>query len=63
MSTLRITLVRSLIGCTDAQRRTVRSLGLRRIRHSVERPDNPDVRGMVRAVQHLVRVEAGGKTA
>lgn len=57
MSVIRITLVRSVIGCTAEQRRTVRSLGLRRIRQTVERPDGPDVRGMVRAVSHLVRVE------
>ena len=55
---LRITQVRSVIGGTDAQRATVRSLGLRRIRHSVVRPDSPDVRGMVRRVAHLVRVES-----
>ena len=56
-SMLRITQVRSVIGGTDAQRATVRSLGLRRIRHSVVRPDSPDLRGMVRRVAHLVTVE------
>lgn len=57
MSRIRITLVRGLVGCTDEQRRTVRSLGLRRIRHSVLREDRPDVRGMVRKVAHLLTVE------
>jgi ribosomal protein L30 len=54
---LRLTQVRSIIGCTDAQRATVRSLGLRRIRQEVVRPDSPDLRGMIRRVAHLVRVE------
>jgi large subunit ribosomal protein L30 len=56
-SSLKITLVRSVIGCTDDQRRTVRTLGLRRIRHAVVRDDKPEVRGLVRKVAHLVTVE------
>ena len=55
--TLRITLVRSPIGNTERQKATVRGLGLRRIRQTVVRPDNPAVRGMVFKVQHLVEVE------
>jgi large subunit ribosomal protein L30 len=54
---LKVTLVRSVIGCTDDQRRTVRTLGLRRIRDSVVREDKPEVRGLVRKVAHLVTVE------
>jgi large subunit ribosomal protein L30 len=57
VSRLKITLVRGLVGTTQDQRRTVRSLGLRRIRQSVVRDDRPEVRGMVRKVLHLVRVE------
>ena len=57
MSTLKITLVRSLIGNTQRQRATVRSLGLRRIRQTVEHQDSPTLRGMIAKVQHLVRVE------
>lgn len=57
MSKLRITLVRSVIGCPQDQRATVRSLGLRKIRQSVVRDDKPEVRGMVRAVAHLVKIE------
>ena len=57
MSTLKITLVRGLVGCTEDQRATVRSLGLRKIRQSVVREDKPDVRGMVLKVLHLVKVE------
>lgn len=54
---LRITLVRSLIGRPPDQRATVRTLGLRRIGHTVVRPDRPEVRGMLAKVQHLVRWE------
>jgi large subunit ribosomal protein L30 len=54
---LRITQVRSKIGRPQDQRDTLRSLGLRRIRDSVVRPDRPEVRGMVRKVAHLVTVE------
>lgn len=55
--TLRITLVRSTIGRPDDQERTVRSLGLRKLHHTVERPDHPSIRGMVRKVSHLIKVE------
>ena len=54
---LRITQVRSPIGRPKDQGNTLRSLGLRRIRHTVERPDNPSIRGMVTKVHHLVSVE------
>ncbi|MGI8643251.1 MAG: 50S ribosomal protein L30 [Thermomicrobiales bacterium] len=54
---LRVTLVRSTIGRPGDQGRTVRSLGLRRLHHSVELPDHPSIRGMVAKVSHLVRVE------
>jgi large subunit ribosomal protein L30 len=57
MSRLKITLLRGMVGCTDDQRATVRSLGLRKIRQSVERDDSPEVRGMVNKVLHLVKVE------
>jgi large subunit ribosomal protein L30 len=54
---LRVTLVRSPIGYPMNQKRTVQSMGLRKIRQSVELPDNPAVRGMVARVTHLVEVE------
>jgi len=53
---LRIKQIGSLIGCTDRQRATVRGLGLRRMHHVVERKDTPEIRGMVKAVPHLVAV-------
>jgi len=57
---LRITLVKSTIGEKPKVRATVESLGLRKIRQSVERPDTPDVRGMVFRAQHLLDVEEVG---
>jgi len=54
---LRITQVRSVVGRIQRQRDTVRSLGLKRIRHTVIQPDRPEIRGMLNAVQHLVEWE------
>ena len=54
---LRITLVRSTIGRPADQGRTVASLGLRKLNATVERPDNPSIRGMVTKIRHLVDVE------
>jgi len=55
--TLKITQVRSAIGTKPRQRGTLRALGLRRVNHTVEHPDRPEIRGMVEAIPHLVRVE------
>jgi large subunit ribosomal protein L30 len=57
MKTIRITQIRSGIGFDRKQRTVLRSLGLRRIRHTVEVPDTPASRGLVLRVRHLVRVE------
>ena len=57
MATLKITQVKSRIGTKQNQRNTLRSLGLRKIRQSVERPDDPQTRGYIRTVRHLVTVE------
>lgn len=54
---LKITLVRSLIGRPEIQRRTVRSLGLKKLNSSVIQNDTPDIRGKVKSVSHLVKVE------
>lgn len=56
-ATLRITLVRSVIGRPPDQEATVRTLGLRRIHQTVERPDTPEVRGMLNKIRHLISVE------
>ena len=55
--TLKITQIRSSIGCPEDQKRTVKALGLKRIRHSVEQTASPAVLGMVFKVKHLVKVE------
>ncbi len=57
MSSLSITLVRSVIGNKADQRRTVESLGLRRLHQTVVHADTPSTRGKVHKVRHLVRVE------
>jgi len=54
---LRITLVKSPIGYSVRQKRTVRALGLGRIHQTVEHTDSAVVRGMVAKVSHLVHVE------
>lgn len=54
---LKITLIRSPIGATTRQKRTVKALGLTRVRETVEQSDNPAVRGMIETIRHLVEVE------
>ena len=56
-ASLKITLVKSTNGEKPKTRATVESLGLRKIRQSVERPDTPSVRGMVNRARHLLDVE------
>jgi large subunit ribosomal protein L30 len=57
MPSLSITQVKSANGANAPQRDTLRSLGLRRIGHTVERADSPQLRGMVHAVRHLIAVQ------
>ncbi len=52
-----ITWTKSAIGYSHRQKDTIRSLGLRRLNQTVERPDSPEFRGMVDKVRHLVKVE------
>jgi large subunit ribosomal protein L30 len=54
---IRVTLVKSPIGYTETQKRTVRALGLRRMHQTVEHPDSPAVRGMITSIIHLLKVE------
>ena len=61
MTQLKITQVRSTIGARWKQRESLRTLGLRRIRHSVIRDDNPQTRGLIAVVRHLVEVEPAGQ--
>jgi large subunit ribosomal protein L30 len=52
----KITQIKSKIGSNQAQLDTLRSLGLRRIGHTVEVKDNPQTRGMLHRVRHLIQV-------
>jgi large subunit ribosomal protein L30 len=57
VSTVRVTQRRSRNGADKRQIATLRSLGLRRIGHSVEVSDTPQIRGMIHKVRHLVEVQ------
>lgn len=56
MSAVRVTQRKSRNGCDKRQLATLRSLGLRRIGHTVEVSDSPQIRGMLHKVRHLVEV-------
>lgn len=58
MANLRITLVKSLIGRPETERRTARALGLNKLNGQVVCPDTPVTRGQIKKLAHLVRVEA-----
>ena len=55
--TIKVTLVKSVIGTRESHRATVRGLGLRRINHTVEVIDTPAVRGMINTVKYLLKCE------
>ncbi|MBI5026276.1 MAG: 50S ribosomal protein L30 [Nitrospirae bacterium] len=59
MKVLRITLKRSLIGRPEKQRKIIKSLGLRRIGHTVMKEDTPVIRGMIQKVPHLLEIDEG----
>ena len=54
---LRITLVKSTIGAVPKNKKTIEALGLSKMHKTVELPDNAATRGMIKQVQHLVKVE------
>jgi large subunit ribosomal protein L30 len=54
---IKVTLVKSVIGTKQSHRATVRGLGLRRLNHTVELQDTPQVRGMINKVSYLVKSE------
>lgn len=56
MATLSITQLRSTIGRTGDQKRTMAALGLRRLHQTVQHQDSPQIRGMINQVKHLVKV-------
>ena len=55
--TLKVTLVKSPIGFKHNQRTVALSMGLRRIRHTVELKDTPETRGLIHKIKHLVEVQ------
>ncbi|MDQ3842027.1 MAG: 50S ribosomal protein L30 [Actinomycetota bacterium] len=57
MSPLKITQKKSVIGSKEGHKRTIRALGLRRIRDEKVHGDTPQIRGMINKVRHLVEVE------
>lgn len=57
MTKLRITQIRSTIKRNEKQKRTIKALGLHRLHQTVVHSDVPQIRGMIRKVAHLVRVE------
>ena len=57
MANLKVTLVKSTIGAVPKHKKTVEALGLKKLHKTVELPDNAATRGMIKQVQHLVKVE------
>jgi large subunit ribosomal protein L30 len=55
--TVKVTLMKSPVGFNRTQGTVVRSMGLRRIRHTVELKDTPETRGLIHKVRHLVEVK------
>jgi len=54
---IRITQTKSSSGRLQSHKDTLRGLGLRRIRHTVERDDTPEIRGMINKISYMIRVE------
>ena len=57
MAALKVTLVKSTIGAVPKHKKTVEALGLKKLNKTVVLPDNAATRGMIKQVQHLVKVE------
>ncbi len=58
MAHVKVTQIKSKIGTKQSHKDCLRTLGLRKIRQSVVREDTPEVRGLIRAVRHLVTVQS-----
>jgi large subunit ribosomal protein L30 len=54
---LRVTLVKSMIGRPEKQRKVLRGMGLTKLNRTVELQDTPSIRGMINAVSHLIKAE------
>jgi len=57
MAKLKITQIKSKIGSSKRQKATLEALGLRKVNHTVEHEANPVISGMVKKVNHLIKVE------
>ncbi|QAX81650.1 50S ribosomal protein L30 [Candidatus Pseudomonas adelgestsugas] len=57
MNTIKVTLIKSMTGRIPNHRLCVKGLGLRRIHHTVEVQDSPEIRGMINKVHYMLRVE------
>jgi large subunit ribosomal protein L30 len=57
MKKLQVRQIRSGINAKEGHKRTIRALGIRRMQQTVVQPDNPQIRGMVRLVRHMVEVK------
>ena len=57
MADLKVTLVKSTIGAVPKHKKTVEALGIKKLNKTVVLPDNAATRGMIKQVQHLVKVE------
>lgn len=55
--TIKVTLVKSPIGCVPKHRRTVEALGLKKVNRTVELPNNAATKGMIKQVEYLLKVE------
>ncbi|NLW47363.1 MAG: 50S ribosomal protein L30 [Firmicutes bacterium] len=53
---IQITWKNSAIGRTQVQKDTIKALGFKRLNQTIEKPDNPAIRGMIKSVEHLVEV-------
>ena len=56
-NTVKVTLIKSVIGRLESHRATVKGLGLRRMHHTVELKDTPAIRGMINKINYLLKVE------
>ena len=54
---IKVTLVKSTISCVPKHRKMIEGIGLRKLHHSVELPDNDATRGIIRQVGYLLKVE------
>jgi len=59
IKTIKIKYFRSMIGRPEGQKKIVRGLGFRKLNKILEKPDTPEIRGMVNKISHLVEIVEG----